>query len=256
MSTDTRTAPVILPIIPSKPRLRFMTDPAPVGVVPPVVTPPVVTPPVVTPPVDTKPPWGDDPTKFDPDKAWALIQNLRTDAEKRQEKTDAAIAAAAEKAQKDTLAQFAKLLAGAEEPETDPVKLAAKVTDLSSQIAEKDTNLTQAQAQVKAANLETAIAILAPTLGANTKLLLSNAEFKTSIASAEPTDEAALTAAITKALQVNAALKQPPAASGAGDHTGPTVQSLEAALAQAIKDGDVGASITLKRRIAAATAKS
>jgi len=250
MSTDTRTAPVIVPLIPTKPRLRFMADPPP-GAAPTPPAPPAA----VTPPAVPAPPWGDDPSKFDPDKAWALIQNVKGDLADTKAKTEAAIAAAAAQAQKDTLAQFAKLLGGAEEPETDPVKLAAKVTDLSSQVQAKDGELTKAQADIKARDLSLAVALAAPSLGANTKLLLANGEFKTSIASVDPTDEAAITAAITKALQVNAALKQPPAASGAGDHTGPTVQSLEALLAEAVKNGDTTTSIMLKRRIADAKAK-
>lgn len=205
---------------------------------------------------ESKPPWGDDPTKFDPDKAWKLIENLRTEATERQTKTDAAIAtaaaAAAEKAKKDTLAEFGRLLSGTEPEETDPEKLKAKVTDLSTQIQTKDSDLTKAQADVKAANLSVQVALLAPTLGGNAKLLLSNEDFKTSIASAEPTDEAAITAAITKAIQANAALKAPPSRSGSGEHTGAQTADLKAQLAKAEKDGDSRLAISLKRRIAAA----
>ncbi|MCI2959544.1 hypothetical protein MN032_17805 [Agromyces atrinae] len=200
------------------------------------------------------PPWGDDPSKFDPDKAWKLIQNLRTDADDRQKKTDAAIAAAAEKAQKDALAQFGRLLTGEKEPETDPAKLNAALSELQGKVTEKDTAVTAAEAQVKAANTALQVAIHAPALGANTALLLANEQFKTSIASVEPTDEAAIKAAITKAIQANAALKQPPARSGAGDHTGPTVQSLEAQLKAAEEKKDVSESIRLKRAIASARA--
>src|SRR5699024_258528 len=137
--------------------------------------------------------------------------------------------------QKDWTASLAKLLGG-EEEETDPAKLRDKVTDLSGQVQSKDQALSKAEAEVKARDLSLAVALLAPGLGANTKLLLANEDFKNSISSAEPTDEAALTAAITKAIQANAALKQPPARSGGGDHTGPTVESLEAKLAKATAD--------------------
>ena len=198
------------------------------------------------------PPWGDDPTKFDPDKAWKLIQNLRTDADDRQKKTDAAIAAAAEKAQRDTLAQFAKLLTGEQAPETDPAKLNEAVKKLQGTVSEKDTALTQAQTQAKAANTALQVAIHAPSLGGNTALLLANEQFKTSIASVEPTDEAAIKAAITKALQENAALKQPPARSGTDSHTGPTIQSLEQQLAAATEKKDWAETIRLKQAISAA----
>jgi hypothetical protein len=132
------------------------------------------------------------------------------------------------------------------------VKLAAKVTDLSTQIAEKDTALTAAQSAAKAGALTTKVAILAHGLGGSAKLLLANEQFKTSIASVEPTDEAAITAAIKTAIQANAALKATPSSSGSDGHQGGQTQALEAQLAVAEKAGDIAQSITLKRRIAAA----
>lgn len=197
-----------------------------------------------------KAPWTKE--NFDPERAYRLVENLRADAATAKTKTDAAIQAAADKAQKDTLAQFAKLLGGGEQEETDPVKLAAKVTDLTSQIAAKDTDLTKAQAATKAGQLSTAVAILSHGLGGSARLLLANEEFKTSIASVEPTDEAALTAKIKAAIQANAALKATPSSSGDSNHQGGQVPDLEKLLAASEKAGDVATSITLKRRIAAA----
>lgn len=211
---------------------------------------PVTTPP----PTPATPPWGDDASKFDPDKAWKLIENLRTEAEKRQEKTDAAIAAAAEKAKKDTLTEFGRLLTGEGEPETDPAKLNESINALKGQVTERTNALTTAQTEAKAGQVALQVAILGAPLGANISALLANEAFKTSIASVEPTDGAAITAEITKALQANAALKQPPARSGSGDHTGPTVTSLQQQLAEAEKAHDLSNVISLKRRIAAAKA--
>lgn len=200
------------------------------------------------------PPWGDDPSKFDPEKAWKLIENLRTDAADRQTKTDAAIAAAVEQAKKDTLTEFGRLLTGEQAPETDPAKLNEALTGLKGQITEKDTALSAAQAEAKAGQVALQVALLGAPLGANIPALLANEQFKASIASVEPTDGAAITAEITKALQANAALKQPPARSGSGDHTGPTVTSLHQQLAEAEKANDLSTVISLKRRIAAAKA--
>lgn len=209
-------------------------------------------------PAAAKPPWGDDPTKFDPDKAWKLIQNVKGDLEaektKRAADIEAATKKAAEQGAKDALANFAKLLAGDEPVETDPVKLQEKVTTLSSQVSEANSNLTKAQADLKAANLSTAVAIHAPSLGANAALLLTNEQFKNSIASVEPTDEAALKAAITKAVQDTPTLKATPSRSGGGEHQGATVQSLEAQLAKATEARDFKETIRLKRAIAAARA--
>lgn len=202
------------------------------------------------------PPWGDDPTKFDPNKAWTLIQNIKGDLAAEKQKRDDAIQTAVQKAtadaQKNTLAEFAKLLTGENAPETDPEKLNEALTALKGQVTEKDTALAQAQAAVKQSAVALQVALHAPALGGNTALLLANEQFKTSIASAEPTDEAAIKAAITKALQDNAALKQPPARSGAGEHTGPTIQSLESQLKAAEEKKDFKETIRLKRQIAAA----
>lgn len=198
------------------------------------------------------PPWGDDKSKFDPDKAWTLIQNVKGDLAAEKAKTDQKIADAVTAAEKNILGNIAKALGGGEEQETDPAKLNASLTDLTSKLGEKDTALTDAAAQIKAGQVALQVAIHAPALGGNTALLLANEKFKTSIASVEPTDEAAVKAAITQALQDNAALKQPPARSGDVTHTGPTVQSLEAQLKAAEEKKDVAASISLKRQIAAA----
>jgi len=195
-------------------------------------------------------PWTKE--NFDPERAFRLVENLRADAATNKTKTEAAIQAAADKAQKDTLAQFAKLLGGGEQEETDPVKLAAKVTDLTSQIDAQRDDLTKAQAATKAGQLSTAVAVLAHGLGASARLLLANDTFKTSIASVDPADEAAITAKITAAIQANAALKTTPPSSGGSNHTGGQTQALEAQLAAATKAGDIATSITLKRRIAAA----
>ncbi|MBS0231719.1 MAG: hypothetical protein JSS52_11260 [Proteobacteria bacterium] len=206
------------------------------------------------------PPWGDDPSKFDPDKAWTLIQNVKGDLAEYKTKSEAAIVKAAEeaaeKAKRDTLAEFGRLLTGETAPETDPVKLNESLSRLRTESAETSTKLTAAEAQVKAGQIALQVAIHAPGLGGNVPVLLANEQFKTSIASVEPTDEAAIKAAITKALQDNAALKQPPRQSGTGEHTGPTVQSLESLLAAAEKSGDAAESITLKRRIAELKARS
>lgn len=199
---------------------------------------------------DNNAPWTKE--NFDPERAQKLVENLRADIATQKTKTETAIADAVAKSQKDFASTLAKALGGGEQEETDPVKLAAKVTDLSTQIASRDTELTETQAAVKAGQLSTQIALVAPGLGANAKLLLANEQFKTSIASVEPSDEAAIQAAITKAIQANAALKATPSRSGSGEHQGATVQSLEALLAAAVKAGDIGESITIKRRIAEA----
>jgi hypothetical protein len=196
-------------------------------------------------------PWTKD--NFDPERAWSLLQNVRSDLDKAKTGKTAAEQKAQESA--DRFEQFTKGLGGLlgfEQQETDPAKLQEKVTDLSSQVQAKDGDLTKAQADIKARDLTIAVLQSPAARDANTALLLANEQFKTSIASAEPTDGAAITAAITKALQDNAALKATPSRSGGGEHQGATVQSLEAQLATATEKRDFKETIRLKQAIAAA----
>lgn len=197
---------------------------------------------------------GTDETKFDA----AYVKTLRDEAAQNRvaarEAKDSA--AATEKKFSDFIASLGAAAGFGEQQETDPAKLQAKVTDLSTQITDRDSTITKGEAAIKAANLFTAVAVLAHGLGGSAKLLLANAEFKTSIASVDPTDEAAITAKITAAIQANAALKVTPSSSGSSEHTGGQTQALEAQLAAAEKAGDVMQSITLKRRIAAAKTTS
>lgn len=191
-------------------------------------------------PAGSDAPWTKE--NFDPERAQKLVENLRGDLVKQKTSTDAAIAAAVEQAQKSTLAEFAKLLTGAEAPETDPVKLAAT-------IAEKDTALTAAQTAVTDAQRIAQVAVHGGPLGANIAALLADPAFKTSLASVDPSKEADIKSAITQALQANAALKQPPRSSGDLAPTGPTVQSLEAQLKAAEEKKDQGEIIRLTRAV-------
>ena len=205
-----------------------------------------------------KPPWGDDPSKFDPDKAWKLIQNVKGDLEsektKRADEIAAAVKKASEDTQKSTLAEFAKLLTGDGEPETDPTKLNEALTALKGQVTEKDTALSTAEQTAKTSAVALQVAIHSPSLGASAALLLANEKFTNSLGTVEPTDEAAIKAAITQALQDNAALKATPSRSGSGEHQGATVQSLEAQLVKAAEAKDFKETIRLKRAIVAAKA--
>lgn len=193
---------------------------------------------------------------FDPERAQRLVANLRGDIDKlrtgqEQAITDA-VTAAVTAAQADWTKNLAAALGGGEQQETDPAKLQASVADLTQKVNDGQTALTTAQAQVAAGELALQVAIIGGPLGANIPALLANEQFKTSIAKVAPTDAAEITKVITQALQDNAALKQPPARAGHGEHTGPTIQSLESQLKAAEEKNDVGESIRLKRAIAAA----
>jgi len=206
----------------------------------------------------SKAPWTAE--NFDPARAQRLVENLRGDIAAQKASTKAEIDAAVKAATADAVKQsnlaLAKLLGGGEELETDPAKLQARVTELTTKVSDQDATLTTAQAAAKAGQISTQVAILAHGLGGSPKLLLANEKFKASIASVEPTDEAAIAAIITAELQANPALKATPPSSGSPEHKGGSVPDLEALLAKATKDGDVASSITLKRRIAAAKASA
>jgi len=201
-------------------------------------------------------PWTKE--NFDPDRAFKLVENLRKDLDtqktKQADELAAAVKQASEDTQKSTLAQFAKLLTGEGEPETDPTKLNEALTALKGQVTDKDTELSTAQQTAKASNRALQVAIHSPSLGGNAALLLANEKFTTSLGTVEPTDEAAIKAAITQALQDNAALKATPSRSGSGEHQGATVQSLEAQLVKAAEAKDFKETIRLKRAIVAAKA--
>ena len=188
-------------------------------------------------------PWTKE--NFDPDRAFKLVENLRSDLTAEKGKREQAIKDAVTQAQQSWTQQIGQALGITKVEETDPAKLNASISDLTSKVTEKDSAL--------ASSARTIAVLSNPAIrNANSKLLLSNKAFTDSIASADPTDEAAITAAINKALQDNAALKATPTRSGSGEHQGATVQSLEAQLAAAQKNRDITESIRLKQQIAAA----
>ena len=201
-------------------------------------------------------PWTKE--NFDPDRAGRLVDNLRKDIDALKTKQAEDLAAAIQKGTEDggkaARIELAKLLAGESEPETDPTKLNEALTALKGQVTDKDTELSTAQQTAKASNRALQVAIHSPSLGGNAALLLANEKFTTSLGTVEPTDEAAIKAAITQALQDNAALKATPSRSGSGEHQGATVQSLEAQLVKAAEAKDFKETIRLKRAISAAQA--
>jgi len=194
---------------------------------------------------DPKPPWGDDPTKFDPDKAWKLIQNVKGDLETEKSKREQAIKDAVTQAQQSWTQQIGQALGITKVEETDPAKLNESITELTAKVSEKDAAI--------AAKDRTIAVLTNPAIrAANGPALLADKAFQDSIASVEPTNEAAITAAIAQRLQANPALKATPSRSGSGEHQGATVQSLETQLAAAQEKGDKTETIRLKMELAAA----
>lgn len=180
-------------------------------------------------------------------------------AQLRQEAAASRIEAKAAKeaadAQAAELAKFKTAFStalGIEPEETDPAKLNAIILEKNSKISEQETKAKDAETKASTAERNAQVAIHAHRLGGNAELLIANKEFQDSIAEVDPSDKAAIQAAITKAIQANAALKAVPNHSGNGEnHTGPTVQTLETQLKEAEEKKDLNLIISLKRRIAA-----
>ncbi len=174
--------------------------------VPPVDPPPSDQPPATPPaapaappaePAKT-PPWGDKPEDFDADKAWELIQNLRT------EKGDPAKVAslesqitemqAAQQKQMDALAQALGLKPADTPP--DPTALAAQIE------TEK----------AAAADAQRQLAVFQNAGDADPVRLLDKASFLRSIADIDPTDTAKIAAAVAAAVEADPLLKVTPPA--------------------------------------------
>lgn len=184
----------IMPIMGGDDTVPPVTDPPPAD--PPPSDPPPADPPAPK-PDDKQPPWG-KPENFDAEKAWELIQNLRT------EKGDPAKVAELEgkltefqTQQQQQMDAIAKALGLKQDEPPDPEKLAA-------QVSEEQTRARDAQVQLtvyrRAANAE-----------ANANALLDSAKFLASLKDVDPSDEAAVDAAIKAAVEANPLLKATPA---------------------------------------------
>lgn len=175
--------------------------------VPPADPPPADTPPNDPPPADPpapkpddlkQPPWG-KPENFDAEKAWELIQNLRT------EKGDPARVAELEgkltefqTAQQQQMDALAKALGfKQDDAPADPAALAAQIE------TEKAT----------AADAQRQLAVFQNAGEADPRRLLDSASFLRSIKDIDPADTVKITAAVTAAVEADPLLKaaQPPA---------------------------------------------
>jgi hypothetical protein len=157
-----------------------MEVPAVVAPAEPVVPPAAVVVAPVVAPVAT-PPWG-TAEEFDPEKAWALIQGLRSD------KANAATRAAEEATRKVT-ESLGKALGIIPEELLDPVKLQEKVS--------------ASESQTKQLAIQLAVFRAADGAGANAGPLLDSVSFLSKVSTIDPADTVALTAAITAAVTEN-----------------------------------------------------
>ena len=148
-----------------------------------------------------QPPWG-APENFDAEKAWELIQNLRT-----KEGRDAELQAKLDQLEQDRKQQMdalAKAL-GLKSDDTppDPAKLAEQITAEQGKTAD-------AEARAAAAERTLAVYLAAGAHEANPALLVDSSSFMASIKDVDHTDAAALGEAIKKAVEANPVLKAVP----------------------------------------------
>lgn len=204
------------------------------------VTPPAdpTTPPVApTPPVE--PPAAPDPTDSpwsDPKVAEAEIKKLRAEAGKA--RTDAKTKAADE-ARNELTQTLAKALGIVKDEPLDPAQLTQE--------------LTTAQSTARQAQVELAVYRNAAQVGGDPAALLDSAGFLKSLADIDPSDAAAVSAAVTAAVAANPRLgavldpkvPAPNPAQGAGGSGAP---ALDDQIAAATKAGNHALAIALKRQ--------
>lgn len=207
---------------------------------------PTVATPAPVPTAPTDPPKAPEPNAnpwADPAAAEAEIKRLRT--ENGKDRTTAK-AQAAEEARKELAASIGKLLNPEAVEPTDPAALVAQVTT--------------SQADAKQARVELAVFRNAATAGGDPAALLDSSSFLASLAAVDPTDSAAVTAAIEAAITANPRLGAAPAeprtpapnpAQGAG--AGGAAPDIDAQIAEATKAGNIQLAIALKQQRAAAT---
>jgi len=159
---------------------------------PPAATPPAVDPPPATPPVDppkVDPPVTDPPKANpwdDPKVAQAEIEKLRR--ENGASRTNAKEAAATE-ARNELAQSIGKAIGLVQDEPIDPAKLTE--------------SLTSSQAETKQARVELAVFRNAITAGGDPAALLDSTSFLKSLDGIDPSDGAAVQAAITAAVGTN-----------------------------------------------------
>lgn len=212
---------------------------------PPAAAP---TPPTPTPIAPAAPPVEPAPTEpagsglpDDPAALQGMIRELRKENANRRTASNTA----AEDAKKELAQTIGKALGLVEDETVDPAKLTE--------------SLTTAQADAKRAQVALAVYQNAGTVG-DPVALLDSTTFLKSVAAIDPSDTAAISAAITAAVTANPRLGAAPAgptppapnpAQGAGASGAP---GIEAQIAEATKAGNHRLAITLKRQLHASQA--
>jgi len=192
-------------------------------------------------PTPTEPssnPWGDD---FDAEKAWKLVQNLKQEVK---DAKSASRSSAADDAKKELAQTIGKALGLVEDEPIDPAKLTE--------------SLTAAQAEAKQAQVALAVYQNASTAGGDPVALLDSQTFLKTVAGIDPTDSAAVAAAIQSAVAANPRLgastdPRTPAPNLAQGSSAGGAPDLDAQIAAAAQAGDTRLAIHLQNQKLAQT---
>lgn len=214
-------------------------------------SPAAPTEPVAAAPTPVEPPKPADPAPAaDP---WADPAAAKAEIEKLRRENGAARTTAKQTAADEARAEFAqsigKVLGLVKDDEpVDPAELTKQVGS--------------SQAEAKQARVELAVFRNAATAGGDPAALLDSSSFLASLASVDPSDSTAVTAAIQSAITANPRLSAAPAdprtpapnpAQGASAGGAP---GLDAQIDEATKAGNIALAISLKQQRAALAAKS
>jgi len=167
------------------------SDPAP--------TDPPPDPSPTDPPASKTPPWG-DPENFNAEKAWELIQNLRTEKGDPAKVTELeAKLAEVESTRQAQMDALAKAL-GVKDDDTppDPAKLAEQITAEQSKTSAAETRAAAAERQLAVFKIAAD-----PEVAGNAAALLDSASFLDSLKDIDPADTEKVQAAIETAIEKN-----------------------------------------------------
>jgi len=227
-------------VTPAEPTPTAPVEPPAAAATPPVA--PVPTEPPAAPENPPAPPQAN--LWDDPKAAEAEIKRLRT--ENGAARTNAK-AQAAEDAKKELAQTIGKALGLVEDETIDPAKLTE--------------SLTTSQAEAKQARVELAVFRNATAANGDPAALLDSTSFLKSLEAIDPNDAAAVTAAITKAVETNPRLgaapgdPRPPAPNPAQGASASGAPGFDELIAEATKAGDIQKAIALKQQRAALNSK-
>lgn len=182
------------------------------------VDPPVEPTPAPPAPAST-PPWGNDPSKYDPDTAARLIENLRADKAAADQRVTDAVAEAVRTAQADLAKTVGKSL-GLVADDTP-----ASAEELAASIREKDDTITAQATQIQDLTATNAVLRFADKLNASIDELTDSTSFQRKLVALDTSAsdyDSQVEALIKDAVDKNPRFRKTQVASRSGGATPPS----------------------------------